>query len=543
MKIPLIAGALVPAMLIIACSKAPETPPAATVPRAETVAPATHTSAPQASAHAEHAIAWETGDVDAAFARAKSENKPLFLYWGAVWCPPCNEVKATIFTRQDFVERARNFVPVYIDGDAKSAQKLGARFNVSGYPTMVLFTPDGTEVTRLPGEVEGDRYIQVLSLGMNGARPVKETLTAALGTGNANAKLRPEDWRMLAWYSWETDESQVLEASKRPATLERLAKACPADQPQISKRFSLQAMVATAKVKGAKPRDDPGAVEKLLPLLADAAFTRENFDLVVNYADDVAGNVTLPKSPARTRVVDAWNAVLESLAADRRLSTLDRLAALHAEVALAKLDAPDGPLQDALQKRIRDEAARADRETTDPYSRQSVISGAAELMTEAGLLADSDTLLMAELTRSHSPYYFMLGLADNAKKRGDKAAAVDWAEKAYVAAKGPATRLQWGSRYVSLLVELTPQDAARIEKAASQIIGELEPSPDTFYERNQRQLERVGKNLAKWNKGNAHAAAVGRLRAEMAGVCAKVPATDPARATCNRVLNQGASRA
>ena len=62
------------------------------------------------------------------------------------------------------------------------------------------------------------------------------------------------------------------------------------------------------------------------------------------------------------------------------------------------------------------------------------------------------------------------------RQRGDKAAAVDWAEKAYAAAKGPATRLQWGSRYVALLVELTPQDAARIEKAAASVIGELEPS-------------------------------------------------------------------
>jgi thioredoxin-related protein len=531
MNIPLLAVAFIAALLLVACSKTSEPPPKAALAAPETVA--------AAASHAEHAIAWETGDVDVAFARAKSENKPLFLYWGAVWCPPCNEVKATIFTRQDFIERARNFVPVYIDGDAKSAQKLGARFNVSGYPTMVLFTPDGREITRLPGEIEAGRYMQVLSLGINGARPVKETLAAALATGDANATLRPEDWRMLAWYSWETDESQVLDATKRPATLARLAQACPADQPQLARRLSLQAMVATAKVKGAKPRDDQGAVAKLLPLLADAAFTRENFDLIVNYADDVAGNITLPRSSARARVVDAWNAALERLAADRGLSTLDRLSALHAEVALAKLDASKGPLPDALQKRVRDEAARTDRETTDLYSRQSVISAAAELLTEAGLLADSDALLTAELARSHSPYYFMLGLAANAKERGDKAAAVDWAEKAYGASKGPATRLQWGSRYVATLVDLTPQDAARIEKAAAQVIGELEPSPDTFYERNQRALERVGKNLAKWNKNNAHSAAIGRLRAEMAGVCAKLPATDPARATCERTLKPG----
>ncbi len=189
MTIARIPAVLVAALALFACSKAPEPASSATAARtgAATTSPVV---VPAPSAHAEQAIAWETGDVDAAFAKAKAEEKPLFLYWGAAWCPPCNEVKATIFTRQDFIERARQFVPVYIDGDAKGAQKLGTRFKVSGYPTMVLFTPDGREITRLPGEVEADRYMQVLALGMGGARPVRETLTAALGK-DASARSGP----------------------------------------------------------------------------------------------------------------------------------------------------------------------------------------------------------------------------------------------------------------------------------------------------------------------------------------------------------------
>ncbi len=415
MKIQWHVVAIVVSLFLLSCSKAPEAPSAAAVSRVETVA-AVPPGAAQPAARTEHAIAWEAGDVDAAFAKAKAEDRPLFLYWGAVWCPPCNEVKATIFSRQDFIERSRNFVPVYIDGDAKSAQKLGARFNVSGYPTMILFTPDGREITRLPGEIEPNRYMQVLSLGMNGARPVKETLDMALAKGDSRGKLRPEDWRMLAWYSWETDESQVLDASKRPAALQRLANACPADQPQLATRLSLQALVARAKAKDARPRDDKSAVDMLLKVLADPAAARENFDLVVYYADNMAGNVTQPRSAARARLVDAWNATLVRLAADPGLSEQDRLTTLYAQVELAKLDSPKGPAPDALLRRIRDEVARADQETRDPYSRQAVISAAAELLTESGLLAESDALLTAELARSHSPYYFMLGLADNAKR-------------------------------------------------------------------------------------------------------------------------------
>ena len=151
----------------------------------------------------------------------------MFLYWGATWCPPCNQVKATIFNRQDFIERSRHFIPVYIDGDAPNAQKEGSRFKVSGYPTMVLFTPEGTEITRLPGEVDAEQYMRVLAHGHE---------RRAAGEGNARrgacrrfagARLTPEDWRMLAYYSWVTDEQQLTPRKELAATLARLAKACP----------------------------------------------------------------------------------------------------------------------------------------------------------------------------------------------------------------------------------------------------------------------------------------------------------------------------
>jgi thiol-disulfide isomerase/thioredoxin len=524
--------------LLAACSKAPD-PTAAPKPKTDPAASVGAAAGPEAAAvrHEAGGIAWQTRDVDAAFAAAKADNKPVFLYWGAVWCPPCNQVKATIFNRQDFIERSRFFVPVYIDGDSASAQRLGDRFKVSGYPTMILFKPDGTEITRLPGEVDVDQYMRVLALGMNGARPVNETLAAALSAGGDAAALTAEDWRMLAYYSWDTDENRLVADKALAPTLQRLAQACPAGQADTATRLRLRALVAAATAKDAKPRDDKAAAGDLLQVLSDPKVARENFDLLTYYADKVVGYVTLPHGPARAELAASWNATLERFVADAAISTADRLGAVTARVALARLDAPKGALPDPLLQSVRDQVTRANRETMDPYARQAVISAAADALSEADLMNASDALLEAELTRSHSPYYFMLDLAANAKKRGDKAASLDWEQKAYAAADGPATRLQWGVHYVDALIDLAPQDEARIEQAAKSVIGELDPTPDTFYERNRRGLERMGTKLAAWNGKHRHEATVARIRTQMAGVCARLPVADPARAICDGALH------
>ena len=140
-------------------------------------APAAQATAPAA------AVAWLSAaadaDIDRAFAQARAEKKPLLLYWGAKWCPPCNRLKATLFNRADFIDRSKSFVAVHIDGDLPGAQKLGGRFKVRGYPTMILMAPDGTELTRLPGEVDAPQIMAVLQLGLAGGRPVKAVLADA----------------------------------------------------------------------------------------------------------------------------------------------------------------------------------------------------------------------------------------------------------------------------------------------------------------------------------------------------------------------------
>jgi thioredoxin-related protein len=476
-------------------------------------------------------IAWRKGDVEGAFAQARKENKPVFLYWGAVWCPPCNQVKATIFNRQDFIERSRAFVAVYIDGDSPNAQQLGARFKVSGYPSMLLFRPDGTEITRLPGEVDGRRYVEVLALGMNNGRPVGETLKKALA---GDKSLSEEDWRMLAYYSWETDEDRLVPREQVPSILTRLAKACPTNFRDPSQRLALEAINARATAKAPPEAAEPGAYPALMKVLSDPPQYMQSFDVLTDSVGATARYVTATKPAEREALVRNWDAMLEKSSNDPTLSQTDRLGAVSSRIELARVLQPKGDLPANLVDEVRRQVDRADHETTNAYERQSVINVAAQVLGDAGLLDASDALLKAELTRSHSPYYFMVDLASNAKKRGDKAGAVDWLSRAYAASEGPATRLQWGTLYVRGLTDLTPENATEIERVSGSIIGELAGNADLAYERNRASLARLGKALLAWNKGHQHDESMSRISAKLSGVCAGALEDGAVRASCDR---------
>ena len=506
-------------LLLQACSKPAE--PVAAAPAKDT-------------AHAQ-TIAWSKPDganIDAIFAEAKASNKPVFLYWGAVWCPPCNQVKATVFNRQDFIERSKNVIPVYLDGDTPGAQKLGAQFKVKGYPTMILFRPDRTELTRLPGEVDAQRYVEVLDMAVSSGVSVKEALAQALGADKS--KVTPQAWRQLAYYSWDQDEAQLVPAKDKVATLAQLAANCPPELEGLAARLALKTLVAHAESQ-TPPSDPAQALARTRKTLADKALSRESFDILVNYSADILPLLAGADSPERATLVAQWNTALDQLAGDAALSNSDRLSAVYAKVGIAKLglakDAAFTP-PEALLVQVRATAGAADKNISNTYERQAVIPGAADLLAQAGLLDESDTLLKAELSKAVSPYYHMLVLSANAKKRGDTAAALDWAERAWNESQGPATRLQWGTGYLTKLIDMAPQDEARITKAATGILADLEPTPDTFYERNRRNLAKMGSKLKAWDKQGQHTAAVKKLHAQLDAVCAKLPPDDEARQAC-----------
>ena len=487
-------------------------------------------------------VAWvpaaADADVDRAFAQARAENKPVLLYWGATWCPPCNQLKATLFNRQDFAAQAKNFVAVHVDGDRPGAQRLGARFKVRGYPTVLLMTAAGAEISRLPGDADAPQIMAVLQAGLSGGRPIQRVLADA----RAGQPLSANEWRMLAFHGWEVDEEQLVPAKERPALLAELARrsetAGGARDAETSTRLWLKALAASDDGKGLKP--EAAQRELVQRVLGDAALTRTHMDVLANEAADIVQVLTAQDSPERAALAARYEVALVRLQADATLSRADRLTALVARVRLGRLgqgkDVVQPRLPEALLREVRDTAARLDREITDGYERQAVITTAGWLLGQAGLWAESDALLKANLAKSHSPYYLMSQLGGNARRLGRTDEALQWFQQAFERSEGPATRLQWGAGYISALVELAPADAVRIEKTAAQLFSEAARDKGAFHERSARSLQRVGSKLNEWNKDGSKTAVLQRLKRQLDGVCAAVEAADGQRATCESLL-------
>ncbi|MES2757394.1 MAG: thioredoxin family protein [Pseudomonadota bacterium] len=431
------------------------------------------------------AIDWQH-DPQAAFAQARAAGLPLLLYWGAAWCPPCNRIKSVVFGRPDFIELAGSFVALEIDGDSEGAQRLAQLFKLRSYPTLVVFRPDGSEVTRLPCELDGKRFVHILALALNARFTAAESLSVALSRERA---LSDDEWRLLSFYSWDTDERQLLKNLDFAAIVASLTRACTLADALV--RLEWLGLHAAA-MAGETGVDQAAAVRRLEDTLCDPDAVCLQLDIVIGYALDLVRFLTAPGSAARQRLITSWSGALASLEDDTTLNICDRLSALRTRVRLNRLGAADPQLLPVASARVAEYNAQAQT----PALRHSVVTIGAGVLADAGLLEEAQQLLRAQLAQSHAPYFLLHSLAALDKRRGEPAAALDCYEQAWAGAVGGATRLQWGATYLLALLDLAPRDRPRIERCAAALAAEFAAAPDAAFQRNRTQAARVVKALA-----------------------------------------------
>lgn len=140
------------------------------------------------------------GDVAAASAEAAQSGRRVLIDFGAVWCPPCNLMSAQILDDPADRGALAPFVVVKVDVDDPASWPLKDRYQIGGYPTVIVATPAGEELERLVGYPGEAQMLAWLSAAASPAeRPAAlESATPAQAAAEAHrlaAQDRPEEAR------------------------------------------------------------------------------------------------------------------------------------------------------------------------------------------------------------------------------------------------------------------------------------------------------------------------------------------------------------
>jgi thiol-disulfide isomerase/thioredoxin len=374
-------------------------------------------------------IDWFKGDVDAAFAAAQSSNKPVLLYWGAQWCPPCKQLKSAVFSRPDFIEKSKLFVDVYLDGDLPNAQKWGDTFRVTGYPTVVVFKPDRTEITRIAGNMDLSLYAGVLDDALGDVLPVKQVVDLAVQGG---APLTAGDCRRLAYNAFDLDDEGVFDTSRLQAAFENAARLCPADLAKERARFPVLAASEAAALQADAINGGGKADKKLVALilrvnelLADQALAMSNADALRSLPKEfyVAARQTLPQvvPELRARIMS----VADATTANPQFAPADQLAAQLMKVRVAQAYAKDGKTPTDVRASALATSEKMLAVKMEPYVRAGVVNSAINIYIALDDWERARDLLALEASTSNTPHYYIGDLADVEEHLGNTPRALE----------------------------------------------------------------------------------------------------------------------
>ena len=101
--------------------------------------------------------------LEQASAKAKAENKLIFLDCYTQWCGPCKKMSKEVFPLAE-VGAVMNpkFVNIKIDMESAYGAPLAKKLQIQAYPTFVIFNADAQEISRFLGYHAAGDFLKVL---------------------------------------------------------------------------------------------------------------------------------------------------------------------------------------------------------------------------------------------------------------------------------------------------------------------------------------------------------------------------------------------
>lgn len=91
---------------------------------------------------------------------AKAENKPLFVFAHASWCPTCKKMEQEVLVQKKLGDvYNQQFVDVAIDIDSPEGHKLNDRYKIRATPTLFFLNADGGIAKKAEGFMTAEELL------------------------------------------------------------------------------------------------------------------------------------------------------------------------------------------------------------------------------------------------------------------------------------------------------------------------------------------------------------------------------------------------
>lgn len=102
-------------------------------------------------------------DYATALSTAKGSGKPVILVFSAVWCPPCQAMKKSVYPSAEVKPFHDKFVWAYLDVDQAANETVAKQFRVEGIPHIEFLNLDGKALDKQVGASSAKEFSQTLA--------------------------------------------------------------------------------------------------------------------------------------------------------------------------------------------------------------------------------------------------------------------------------------------------------------------------------------------------------------------------------------------
>jgi thioredoxin-related protein len=224
-----------------------------------------------------------------ALAKAKKQDKPLYLHFTTEWCSWCRKIEQDTYTDKKAKKALENFVPASLDctvprgqqpdSETKKNLQLMNEYGGRGYPYLVMVTPKGVVLGTINGYVPPERFVKELdnaqklherwkSFQKEAKNPDKDDLEFQIKAMNIYAEVNKLDKAVEAAKRVRKLDPENKKGHAAEAALVLLQdawkSAVQAKKEKESEKANKRIDSLLAEIRKLDPKNEKGALQKAL---------------------------------------------------------------------------------------------------------------------------------------------------------------------------------------------------------------------------------------------------------------------------------------